>query len=184
MGVIGHLRFLSLLLLLSSQLSGCRIPSCCMDGFHVICLKNQEKSCYGASERRSSSQFSIGHVLVIQVFWSYVYRRGVDGHKLRLCWSFDYTPTRSLGFWGLLRDAESTQRSFRRGKRSTKLSFTQFAADFVQQPCEASARGCRRVGRDVQAGTSTRLMCAKLSCPQTWQCTKLFLSCSANEALI
>ena len=106
--------------------------------------------------------------------------RSVDGHKLRLCWSFDYTPTRSLFFGGLLRDAESTQRSFRR-KRSTKLSFTQFAADFVQQPCQASARGCRRVGRDVQVGTSTRLMCAKLSCPQTWQCTKLFLSCSANR---
>ena len=73
---------------------------------------------------------------------------------------------------------KSMQWSFRRRKRSTKLSSTQFAADSVQQPCQASTTGCRRVGRAVRRGQGK---CPKLSFSQTWQCTKPFLSCSANR---
>ena len=64
--------------------------------------------------------------------------------------------------------------SYWRQKKSTKLSFTQFAADSAERlPCSGSTRGCGRAG---QCGRDRCQTAHRLG-----KCTRLFLSCYANR---
>ena len=83
-----------------------------------------------------------------RLIWKSVWSWSVD-HKLWNCLGRLITLLQEASFLGDSWETppKSIQWSFRRRKRSTKLSFTQFAADSVQQPCQASTTGCRGVGR-------------------------------------
>ena len=58
---------------------------------------------------------------------------------------------------------------------SKSLSFTQFAADSVEHLPSKRGQGEGSQGWQCDR-TNARLMCAQLSCPQTWQDTKLYSS--------
>ena len=95
-------------------------------------------------------------------------------------WLHSYKKPLFLGT--LERRLESMQWRFRRRKKSTKLSFTQFAADFVELlPCWARTRGCRRAGRAVRPVQMPDSCVLNSHAHRLRKRTKFFLSCYANR---
>ena len=85
---------------------------------------------------------------------------------------------RPLFSWELLRDikgSDAMKLKVSSRNLSKSLSFTQFAADSVEHLPSKRGQGEGSQGWQCDR-TNARLMCAQLSCPQTWQDTKLYSS--------